>query len=288
MGSYLRPASVGEALLLLSQQRCRPLAGGTDFYPALSHAAAWGQPGLAHPLHPATLDLSAIDELRGIRDLGATLEIGALATWTEALQSTWPAFFDAVRLAAREIGGWQIQNRATLVGNLCNASPAADGAPPLLALDAQVRLQSVSGKRELPLAQFILGNRRTARWPEELVTALIIPKPAAATRSTFLKLGARQYLVISIAMVALVLSVDTQGAISAARIAVGACSAMAQRLPALEQRLLGQPLGQAASQVRAEDFAALAPIDDVRASAAYRRHAAQVLVRRGLAQLADG
>jgi CO/xanthine dehydrogenase FAD-binding subunit len=118
------------------------------------------------------------------------------------------------------------------------------------------------------------------------MTAIIIPKPAAGTCSTFLKLGARRYLVISIAMVALTLASDDNATISHAAIAVGACSEVAQRLAQLEQRLIGVPLTAAATKIRQDDFTALTPIADIRASAPYRLHSAQVLVRRGLQQLA--
>lgn len=283
MADYYRPSSLAQALEILAERRCRPLAGGTDFYPAESHATAWAQPGLEHPDCRPTLDLSGITELASISRCPDHIELGAMVTWRDALDADLPAWFDAVRLAGREVGGMQIQNRATLVGNLCNASPAADGVPPLLALDARLRLQSAAASRELPLAEFVLGNRRTARRDDELVTAILIPQPPAGARSSFLKLGARRYLVISIAMVAVTINVDDNGQIAGAALAVGACSAVAQRLPALEQRLLGHTPAQAAGLVTEADLAELQPIDDVRASADYRRHAALVLLRRVLA-----
>lgn len=179
----------------------------------------------------------------------------------------------------------QIQNRATLAGNLCNASPAADGVPPLLTLDASVELASAEGVRTLPLSEFILGNRKTARRPDELMTAILVPKPAYPARSAFLKLGARKYLVISITMVAGLLEVK-DGRVAAARIAVGACSAVAQRLPALEAALVGQTAGPGLAGLAAEEhLAGLAPIDDIRADAGYRQDAALVLVKRCLAEL---
>ena len=194
-----------------------------------------------------------------------------------------PPAFDALRAAAREIGAIQIQNRGTIGGNLCNASPAADGAPPLLVLDAEVELVSARGARRLPLARFITGNRRTSLASDEVLTAVIVPAPPPAARSTFLKLGARRYLVISIAMAAVLIEIGDDGLVREARIALGACSAVAQRLPTAEAALIGQRaeagLGEA---VRAQHLAALAPIDDVRASAAYRREAALILIRRAL------
>lgn len=288
MSAYLRPSSLEDALGMLSAGPHRIIAGGTDVYPTDAAAVAWGNPGVDHPTGSPILDITAIDELAGIRCLPDRFEIGALVTWTDAIESDLPAWFDCVRLAAREVGGRQIQNRGTLAGNLCNASPAADGVPALLALDARVRLRHLGGAREVPLEAFITGNRRTCMQSRELMTAIVIPTPAGEARSTFLKLGARRYLVISIAMVAACLDVR-DGRVRDARIAVGACSEVAQRLPGLEARLEGVSTGDAVDMVRGEeDFASLSPLDDVRASASYRRHGARVLVRRALGALAGG
>ena len=280
MTAYARPKSLRDALGLLSDRPHRILAGGTDVYPADAAAVGWGRPGLNHPDSAPVLDIAGIDALAGIRRFPDRAELGALVTWTEAIESDLPAWFDCVRLAAREVGGRQIQNRGTVAGNLCNASPAADGVPALLVLDARVRLQDQGGSREVPLGAFITGNRRTCLRPGELMTAIVIPSPAAA-RSTFLKLGARRYLVISIAMVAACLALK-DGRIHDARLAVGSCSEVAQRLHDLEARLEGVPAARARDMVKDDDFAPLSPLDDVRASASYRRHGARVLVRRAL------
>ena len=284
MSSYVRPTSLDVALGSLSERPYRILAGGTDVYPADAAAIGWGRPGIDHPDSAPILDISALDTLSGIRRLPDQFEIGALVTWTEAIESDLPAWFHCVRLAAREVGGRQIQNRGTLAGNLCNASPAADGVPALLVLNARVRLEHRGGSREIPLEEFLTGNRRTCLRSGELMTAIVIPAPATGTRTTFLKLGARRYLVISIAMVAACLELK-DGRIHDARLAVGACSEVAQRLTGLETRLQGALAGEAPDMVRDEDFASLSPLDDVRASAPYRRHGARVLVRRALDSL---
>ena len=135
------------------------------------------------------------------------LRIAACTTWSEIRDAALPPACDALRAAAAEVGGRQIQNAGTIGGNLCNASPAADGVPPLLALDAAVELASAAGTRRLPLAAFLLGPRRTDRRPGEILTAVLLPEAALAGRSVFLKLGARRHLVISIAMVAVRLDV---------------------------------------------------------------------------------
>jgi N-methylhydantoinase B len=282
MLAYHRPATLQEVLAIRASGDVMVLAGGTDVYPAKAARSAWGD-----MRHRDLLDISRLVELRGIADTGAHWRIGALATWSELIATELPALFDGLKLAAKEVGGAQIQNRGTIAGNLCTASPAGDGLPNLLALDAQIELASTGSTRRVPMREFLTGYRQTVCRPDEIVTAMLVPKPqAASVRSHFLKLGARKYLVISIAMVAGVIELGADGRISAARLAVGACSAVPQRLPALEARLIGSEPGAAAGIAISEHVAHLAPIDDIRASADYRRHAALTLVRDLLAQIA--
>ncbi len=289
--TFLRPRTLDEALAALAADaahlpadpldRLTPMAGATDLYPTATARQAWFQ-----PTPRAILDLSALEDLRGIRTMADGLRIGALATWSDVIAADLPPAFDALRQAARQVGGVQIQNRGTIAGNLCNASPAADGGPPLLALDAEVEIRSAAGGRRQPLAAFLLGNRRTALMPGEIVTAIHVSPAAEGERSSFLKLGARAYLVISIASVAANVATDGQGRITEARIAVGACSAVPQRLSSLEADLVGAELADAMRLVAPEHLSTLTPIDDVRASAAYRHDAALTLVRRALDGLA--
>jgi CO/xanthine dehydrogenase FAD-binding subunit len=249
------------------------LAGGTDFYPALGD----------RPVTTAVIDISRVAELRGIGSEAAAIIIGGATTWSEIMRHPLPHCFDALKAAAREIGGVQIQNRGTIAGNLCNASPAADSVPPLLALDAQVELVSSAATRRLALDDFILGNRKTALRADEILARVVIPQPAKNTRAAFLKLGARKYLVISISMVAVVVEIDAAGCVAEARVAVGSCSAKAQRLPQLEQTLRGMRVAPGIStEVRSEHLRQLSPIDDLRATAEYRRDASLTLVQRAL------
>lgn len=276
MGSYLRPTELSEALAALARGARTILAGGTDYYPA--------RVGL--PLDDDVLDVTALPDMRRIVDEGECWRMPALATWTDLLETPLPPLFDGLKQAAREIGGVQIQNAGTICGNLCNASPAADGTPNMLALDAEVELSSLGGTRRLPVSEFVMGNRRTARRADEMVSALLLPKPRHEARSTFIKLGGRKYLVISIAMVAVVIETDGSSIVGA-RIAVGSCSAAAQRLPELERDLAGRPLDSGlADLVAPRHLAPLAPIDDVRGTADYRREVALTLVRRALRELA--
>jgi CO/xanthine dehydrogenase FAD-binding subunit len=173
----------------------------------------------------------------------------------------------------------QIQNQGTIAGNLCNASPAADGVPPLMVLDAVVEVASVAGTRQVPLADFITGVRRVDLRPDEMVTAIHVPDLPESARSHFLKLGSRTYLVISIVMVAVLVRVDA-GRIAEARIAVGSCAPVARRLPGLERALTG--IEVAALEAVEFDMAGLSPISDVRGSAGYRHDSAAELCRRAL------
>ncbi len=207
MGDYLRPRSVSQALDALRDGRPTILAGGTDYYPArVGHAPA-----------DDILDLSGLDALRGIELRDDQWRIGALATWSELLRADLPPAFDGLKRAAREVGGMQIQNAGTVCGNLCNASPAADGAPPLLTLDAAVELSSSAGIERVALDRFITGNRRTVRRPDQLVTAVLVPAPPGGARGHFLKLGTRKYLVISIVMVAAALEAGADGRVRGSR-----------------------------------------------------------------------
>lgn len=271
--TYLRPRTLDDALAALSAGAPVVLAGGTDFYPAR----------VGRAIDDDILDISGIAGLRGITEADDHVRIGALTTWSEIIAAALPPWFDGLKLAAREVGGVQIQNAGTVAGNICNASPAADGVPPLLTLDAEVELASARGRHAMRLANFIIGNRETRRARDEVVTGLRIPKPDRPARATFLKLGARRYLVISIAMVAAVIERDADGTVAAARIAVGSCSAVARRLHLLERELVGQPLAAGlGSLAEARHLSLLSPIDDVRGTAPYRRDAALTLVRRVL------
>ena len=277
MGSYLRPDTLADALAVLQAGPHEVLAGGTDFYPAR----------VGQPLDDDILDITAIEALRGIRAEADRIRIGALVCWRELADATLPPAFDGLLDAAARIGGLQVQNAGTVCGNVCNASPAADGIPNLLVLDAAVELSSAAGTRTVPVAAFVTGNGTTGRRADELATALIVPVPPDGARSRFAKLGSRAYLVISIVMVAALLVPSGDGKVAEARIAIGACSPVAQRLDRLEQALCGAPIGpELAGIVAPAHLASLAPIDDVRGSAEYRIDAAATLIRRALVELA--
>jgi CO/xanthine dehydrogenase FAD-binding subunit len=269
---YVRPSDLDDALGLLAGGGARIIAGATDIFPGAGEG----------PLHGNYVDLSNISALRGVCFDSASVRIGATTTWSDIARADLPPAFDALKVAARDVGAVQIQNRGTIAGNLCNASPAADGSPPLLILDAEVELASRRGTRRLALDAFINGARSTLLAPDEVMTAIVTPLPSSTMRSAFFKLWARRYLVISIVMVAVALDVF-EGIVRDARIAVGACSVVAQRMRQAERRLIGAPASSGLGRsIEADDLAQLSPIDDIRASADYRHDAALTLLRRAI------
>lgn len=271
MTGYLVPENLTVALAAVAGG-ARALAGGTDLYPIAGRR-------LAFPV----VDLCGLPELAGISATESGLRIGSCTNWSTVAEADLPPSCHALQQSARQVGGRQIQNVGTVGGNLCNASPAADGIPPLLILRAEVELASTTGIRRLALEDFLLGPRHTALRPDEVLTAIHLPKAGLAGRSAFQKLGARAYLVISIAMVAARLVVS-DGRIVEAAVAIGSCGPVACRLPLVEAALLG-PVAKAPDRVQPKDVAvAISPIDDIRATADYRRSGATELVRRAVAK----
>lgn len=270
---YVRPGQLEQALALLASGQRQVLAGGTDVYAALGDHCKLGD----------VIDITSIEILNNIENVDGRWKIGAGVTWSDVVAAKLPPLFDCLKSAAREVGGIQIQNAGTIVGNLCNASPAADGVPPLLAMGASLEISSVEGTRFADLGDFITGPRVTALAKNELVTAVLIPNRSSRCVSSFLKLGSRKYLAISIAMVAVVLEPTHDLLCKNIGISVGSCSAVPRRLRDLELKLTRQPLNKLGDEALVpEFFSALAPIDDIRASSKYRLIAAAELVRRAI------
>lgn len=276
---YLRPRSLAEAVEALSDFDAVVISGCTDFYP--THV------GKALP--DRLIDVSAIAEMRQISVTKEQVRFGGAVTWSEIIAAKLPPAFQALQDAAKQVGSVQVQNRGTIAGNLCTASPAADGAPPLLVLDAEVELTSKLGVRRLPLAGFIMGYRKTALRPGEVLSGIIVPCPLGRSSSAFQKLGARKYLIISIVMVAVLIRKDSTGTIIEARVAVGSASEKAVRLGLLESELVGLKADTLTPAVlRSDHLSRLKPIDDIRASAKYRIDAALHLIVETLIQAARG
>lgn len=263
---YLRPRSTDEAIDVLSDGEWQVFAGATDIFPA----------SVGRSLTSSVLDLTGIDELRGVQREGGWWRIGACTTWTDIATATLPAQFNGLQRAALQVGGVQIQNRGTVGGNICTASPAGDSIPALLTLSAEAEIVGVGGTRRIRLEDFIVGYRRTALGADEIVAAIHVPDRPGP--SEFVKLGARSHLVISIAMISAHIETSDLGPIP--RVAVGACSPVAKRLRSLESAF-GADVDLDA--IDSYSFAELAPIDDVRGSANYRQDVVRPLVARALA-----
>ncbi len=268
---YIRPKTLDAVLDALASGVWTIAAGCTDLFPATERKVLPGP----------VLDITAVSELRGIETRKDGVWIGATTTWRDVIEASLPPAFDGLKAAAREVGAMQIQNRGTVAGNLCNSSPAADGVPPLLTLDAEVSLSSRSGSRQIPLSAFLKGPRATDRGSDELVQGVFVPKAAMSGRGAFRKLGARKYLVISIAMCAVRINFDGDE-ISEAALAIGSCGPVAKRLPQVEQGLIGKTLKDVRlSQSMLAPY--LAPIDDIRATAEYRAAASAQVLEEALA-----
>lgn len=269
------PTKLNDALDILRASDCTVVSGGTDYFPALKRGQG----------NDIILSLTKVPELHGLRTESNGVRFGAGMTWSQIIKADLPPAFDALKLAGKEVGSIQIQNTATLAGNLCNASPAADGIPVLLVLDAEIELQSAArGVRQIALKEFIKGLRTTELQADEILTSIFVPYPPEGMRSVFLKLGSRTYLVISICMTAVSIVLDNEGQVCDLKVAVGACSPVAQRLNALEEEAIGQHWRDI--ELRKEHLVQLTPIDDVRASAAYRRAAVQEQIQRALSAVA--
>lgn len=274
---YIRPNTLAEATNIFASGEFKILAGGTDLYPTLKD----------RPVEADVLDISSIPDIRGIQKTETGWRIGACTTWSDISQAALPACFEGLQMAAREIGSIQIQNIGTIGGNLCNASPAADSVPPLLTLNAVVEIATKNGFRTMELVEFVLGARKTALKSNEFVNAIHIPEQSAY--SSFQKIGARKYLIISIVMVAVALEIEANATIKNTRICVGACSPVALRVTALEQSLIGAKLYRKtlSERIEPEHFRALTPIDDIRGDRDYRMDAVRELVIRLLLDCAE-
>jgi len=253
-----------------------PLAGGTDLFVYLNA-------GTLPDTH--FLDLWLLIELRGQRAGREGLRLGALETFSRIRRS--PVVrrqYPALAAAAAVIGAVQIQNRATLGGNIGNGSPAGDSLPVLLALDARVRLVGPEGLREVPFREFYTGYRASVRRSDELIESVLLPPPERGARQYFRKVGTRQAQ--SISKVVLASDILTRrGRIAAARVALGSVAPTVVRAPAAEAVLVGEKptpaVARAAAARLAED---VHPIDDIRSTAAYRRKVAARLLELAVAE----
>ena len=253
------PRSLDEALRVKSQHpAARPIAGGTDLLVELNFDRTRPE---------AILNLNEVSELRGWSREDGTLRLGASLTYTEAMRIPLAELLPALAEASRTVGSPQIRNRGTIGGNLGTASPAGDALPPLLVEEAQVELGSVRGVRSLALTEFLVGPKRNALAEDELVLAVRL-RPSGQPQ-TFMKVGPRNAMVIAVCSLAVVADRE-RGELRAAFGSAGPVPALVT-VPLEERERFAETVAAAAS-----------PIDDVRGTAAYRRHALAVIAARGL------
>jgi N-methylhydantoinase B len=289
MALYLRPTTLDEALAALADTKLASnsgtagsltvLAGGTDFYPARTARAAWLQP----PPHNV-LDISAIEELKGIRQDAGGVSFGALATWSDIRNSDLPPACDGLKLAAREVGGIQVQNRGTLAGNICNASPAADTAPALLVHGAIVVVAGPAGARRIPIDGLFVRSGVTTLGRGELVTAIELPVPDRRLASVHLRRTRRRGH--DLASVTLCCGIDETGVTRLAYGSVGPRPILSVDTTGVLADPAGAP--DAKAELLERMFAAASPsARSMRASPTYRLAMLRVLGRRGVQLAVD-
>jgi carbon-monoxide dehydrogenase medium subunit len=272
---YFEPRSLPEAVALLVRYggRAQPLAGGTDLLVELKEQ-------LRHADCVVNIKkIPGIDELRF--DPRQGLRIGALATTRDIeLSSVAQKHFPSLVQAVRELGSIQVRNRATVIGNVCRASPSADTLPPLIADQASVFIRGEHGERSLPLEEFFTGPGKTVLRPGELVTEIVVPAPAPHTGKVYIKHGRRKAMELATVGVAVTATRDGD-----VRIALGAVAPTVIRARKAERMLSGKRIDgaliEAAARAATEEAS---PISNVRASAAYRREMVRVLTKRALQQ----
>jgi aerobic carbon-monoxide dehydrogenase medium subunit len=270
------PESVDDCLRVLAGNPAgaRLLAGGTDLLPQMKN-------GLVKPAW--VVDLSGVAELRRLAADGRDLRIGAAVTAREleldpAVRARYPAIAESGAL----VGSVQVRNLATVGGNLCNAAPSADMAPPLIALDAVAVIAGPKGRRRVPLAEFFTGVRRTVLGPDELLVELLVADPGPRSGGNYLRHTPRRELDIAVVGVASQLTL-AEGKCTKARIALAAVAPTPVRAPAAERALEGQTVTPDLIERAAGLAVEVArPIDDQRGSIEFRRHLVRVLTRRTL------
>jgi N-methylhydantoinase B len=274
--SYHRPVTVFEACEALVGGPAIILAGGTDLLATQSDPLC-GR---------SVVDLSRTHRLRGLSKTADQFVLGAMTTWADLVSGGLPSQLQGLADAAQILGSAAVRQRGTVVGNVCTASPAADGVPILLALDAVVHTASLGRERSTLLDRFVLGPGRTARQPDELVTSVSITQ-RAQTVSASIKLGRLPRSAFPVVNAAGVVTWDDDERIAQVAVAVGAASPVARRLRELETRLHGATREQLSSlTLQSAELSCLTPISDHRAEASHRRHWAGIAVARLLERLA--
>lgn len=277
---YHRPGTLKQAISLVVTYKgqARVLAGGTDLIPAI-------RKGSSSPL--ALIDVKDISELHSIKEEKEVLRIGALTTLREI--ETLPLINERIRLLAETaelMATFQVRNRATLGGNICHASPAADMVPPLIALGSRVKIAGKDDERIEELENFFLGPGQTKLSPQEILAEVIVPKLGPDSRATYIKLSPRRLTDLAVVGIALRLRMDRQGRCDDIRIVMGSVAPTAIRARGAERKLAGRIIDEGLITKAAEKaMEEASPITDVRGSEWYRRQMVKVLTERGLRKL---
>ena len=274
---YLAPTSLSETVEILKERpEITPLAGGTDLLVQIKER---------HRAVIAVMSLKRVQEVHQSAENGALTIGSAVSVGQVSRNPRIQKDFTALAVGAGLIGSVQIQNMATVGGNICNASPSADTAPALLAFDAKVVIASAQGERMLPIAEFFLAPGKTALQPAELLKAIQLPFPKAHSGSYYYRHTPRARMDIAVVGVAALLNLDEDGKIAHARLALGAVAPTPIRARHAENELIGEtPSDELFTRVASIAMNEAAPIDDLRASADYRRHLVMVFTKRALHQ----
>lgn len=269
---YVKPKSLEEALHILSlyKEKARALAGGTDLVVHLKE-------GLAKP--DVVVDIKSLEELSGLVLKGAALRIGALATFTDLIES--PAVrsrFPLLWEASLTVASTGVRNRATVAGNICSAVPSADSAPALAVYDAEVLTRSLQGERRIPISAWFTGPKKTALLPGELVTAIELKLPAGKHAGCYMKLSRYEGEDLAQGGIAVLAFAD-----NTYRVAVCALGPKPGRCPRTEAALNGNKLGEKIlARAKEAILQEVSPISDIRSSKEYRLHMTQIMLGRAL------
>ena len=268
--NYFQPNDLNSALDVLQNNSDLTIAAGcTDLFPITNNMS----------LDKNILDITNIKSIKGFQFNSKETKIGSATTWTDIINKNLPSCYDMLKACAKEVGSIQIQNLGTIGGNICNASPAADSIPCLLALDAKLELSSANNQRIIPIDEFILGSRKTKLEQGEILTSIIIPKEKENGSSSFRKIGARKYLVISISMVACRILIS-KNIIEDISISVGSCSEVAKRIFSIERQLIKKDINEDIfNQVDFSQLNEISPITDIRSTHIYRLKASKLLIK---------
>jgi len=279
------PTALSEALELLDRgDRSRPLAGGTDLVVQMKEAAT----KFTYP--PSVISLLRVPELQGIEfDQSSGLRIGATTTMADLADSAEvQEHYAAIAEGAAVVGSVQTMNMATLGGNLCNAAPSADTAPPLLAHDAEVVITGPDGQRSLPTYEFLVGPGETALAPNELLVEVRVPTPADRSGAAYVRHTPRHQMDIAVVGVAVFMTLSDGDRIENVRIALGAVAPTPIRATNAEATLKGQLATEDSFANAAKTAAAECnPISDIRGSVEFRRHLAETMTKRMLQRAAN-